>query len=448
METILINDIVVNQRDRQDYGDLEDLSESLKLYGLIEPIVLDSVNNLIAGGRRLAAAKLLGWETILVYRRETMSEATRSILETEENIRRKAYNWREEVTAVCKIHTLHLRQAALDGTKWTMAMTGETIGYGPNYVWNCTDVVDVINTKEFESCESLTDAVKVRARQREDAAQAEIVHRMRLNQPIIPQVNNEPIVEPVVVLGQPSPPITIRLSERLFLGDCVNIMWSWPAGLVNHIVTDPPYGIDIAMMDQAASSIADVDRIKSTHNVGENQQLFQRMLPAFYHILKPTGYCIFFCDIMNWQLLYDLAIDVGFKVQRWPLVWHKLGPCKNAAAHLNFTKNHELAMVCRKAEASLWETVQTSVVECVNDAERESNPFAKPYELWRFLIEAVSKKGDTILDPFTGEGSSLITGERLLRRMIGIELDENHFNYAVDSIKKEYQKRFPNALFV
>ena len=56
----LIKDIIINNRIRKDPGDLTDLKESIKKYGLINPITVDPFNNLIAGERRLEAMKQLG----------------------------------------------------------------------------------------------------------------------------------------------------------------------------------------------------------------------------------------------------------------------------------------------------------------------------------------------------------------------------------------------------
>ena len=58
---VKIDDIKIKKRVRRDLGDLEALKESLRLYGLLNPITLNSKYELIAGERRLEAAKSLGW---------------------------------------------------------------------------------------------------------------------------------------------------------------------------------------------------------------------------------------------------------------------------------------------------------------------------------------------------------------------------------------------------
>jgi ParB family chromosome partitioning protein len=103
---ITIKDIVVRKRIRRDMGDIEALAESLKHYGQISPIVVSKKNVLIAGGRRLEAAKHLGWRTINAIVLENTDEISRLELEVEENIQRRDFNIEEVAEATRKIYRL------------------------------------------------------------------------------------------------------------------------------------------------------------------------------------------------------------------------------------------------------------------------------------------------------------------------------------------------------
>ena len=61
---IPIANIKVKRRVRKDLGSLEELKASLRTYGLLNPITINSKYELIAGERRLTAAKELGWTNI------------------------------------------------------------------------------------------------------------------------------------------------------------------------------------------------------------------------------------------------------------------------------------------------------------------------------------------------------------------------------------------------
>ena len=101
-----VKDIIVRKRIRKEMGDIEALAESLKRYGLISPIVITKKNVLIAGGRRLEAAKYLGWRTINAIISENSEELARLELELEENIQRRDFNMEEIAEATRKINRL------------------------------------------------------------------------------------------------------------------------------------------------------------------------------------------------------------------------------------------------------------------------------------------------------------------------------------------------------
>jgi ParB-like chromosome segregation protein Spo0J len=86
---IQISKVIVGNRRRKDYGDISELAESIKKYGLIHPIVIDGRNNLVAGGRRLAACKSLGMAMIPFTYVMSEDDNEKKIVELEENIRRK-----------------------------------------------------------------------------------------------------------------------------------------------------------------------------------------------------------------------------------------------------------------------------------------------------------------------------------------------------------------------
>jgi ParB-like chromosome segregation protein Spo0J len=61
-----IERIRVGERHRRDLGDIECLARSIEDIGLLHPVTVDEENHLLAGARRLAACKSLGWMTIPV----------------------------------------------------------------------------------------------------------------------------------------------------------------------------------------------------------------------------------------------------------------------------------------------------------------------------------------------------------------------------------------------
>jgi len=84
-----VGDIIEEKRIRQNLGDLSELMKSMRQHGLINPILVDEKNRLIAGGRRLEAARRMGWSTIEVTIIPRPSEAAALEMEIDENIHRK-----------------------------------------------------------------------------------------------------------------------------------------------------------------------------------------------------------------------------------------------------------------------------------------------------------------------------------------------------------------------
>lgn len=86
-----ISDIKVKRRVRKDLGNLEDLKDSLRRYGLLNPITLNSKYQLVAGERRLEAAKAIGWTSINANIIDNLTPLSQLEMELEENNQRKEF---------------------------------------------------------------------------------------------------------------------------------------------------------------------------------------------------------------------------------------------------------------------------------------------------------------------------------------------------------------------
>jgi ParB family chromosome partitioning protein len=100
---VLIEDIIVRKRLRKEMGDIDALAESLKRFGQITPIVINNKSVLLAGGRRLEAARQLGWRTINAVVADVSDRAAALEYEMEENIQRSDFTREEISEAIRKI---------------------------------------------------------------------------------------------------------------------------------------------------------------------------------------------------------------------------------------------------------------------------------------------------------------------------------------------------------
>lgn len=103
---VQIKDIKIKHRVRKDLGNLDDLKESLKTYGLLNPITLNSRYELIAGERRLQAAKALGWTSINANVLENLSDVEQLEMELEENNQRKEFTEAELMSGYKRLERL------------------------------------------------------------------------------------------------------------------------------------------------------------------------------------------------------------------------------------------------------------------------------------------------------------------------------------------------------
>lgn len=103
---IQINEIIVENRRREDFGDVEELAESIRRLGLFHPIVVAEIDGkyyLVAGERRKRACELLEWSRIPVRLYKDLSDEERNEIELEENAKRKDLTPYEQSKNIVKL---------------------------------------------------------------------------------------------------------------------------------------------------------------------------------------------------------------------------------------------------------------------------------------------------------------------------------------------------------
>jgi ParB family chromosome partitioning protein len=103
---IPLDKIIVKKRIRKDMGDIVALADSMKRYGQMSPIVLNNRNQLIAGGRRLEAARYLGWRTINAVVMDINDSLSLLEYEVEENLQRQNFSAEELAQAARRLNKL------------------------------------------------------------------------------------------------------------------------------------------------------------------------------------------------------------------------------------------------------------------------------------------------------------------------------------------------------
>lgn len=117
---INIDEIKIKKRVRKDLGDLETLKDSLRRYGLLSPITINTKNELVAGQRRLESAKQLGWTTINANIVDAEDKIGQLEMELEENTQRLPFTDEELLAgynALEKLKNPPLHKRIINGIK-------------------------------------------------------------------------------------------------------------------------------------------------------------------------------------------------------------------------------------------------------------------------------------------------------------------------------------------
>lgn len=459
MKRIKLEDIIVENRVRScKEADVISLAESIKTNGLIHPITLNSENVLISGGHRLEAFKLLAKEdperygTIpyvnfeeyaieagLIKAGESTPDHVLKLLEMEENLRRKSMTWQENALGIAEYH----RRASIARAEehWGQAQTAELFGLTQGHISYVLRIANRLTNKEdpIWGCESIREALELLMNEKKKEAMSKLAEfaKTKLSKiapakPIVTVAEDEPeddfsyldaVETPNVVNSTPQKKFTENDALDFYVqGDCLEWLPKFK-GKFDHIITDPPYGIDMENFMNAES----VDNVKEEHQVEPNLDLLREFLRVSHENIKDTGFMCMWYDMVHHEKLLKWSAEAGWIPCRWAVTWCKTSPCINRTAQYNVTKATEVCMMLRaSSKAVLANKRSVNWIMAASAETSPEHPFGKPSAVWDWLIDTISFEGQTILDPFAGCGSSLLSILRKKRVPMGIEIKSDH----------------------
>ena len=209
-------------------------------------------------------------------------------------------------------------------------------------------------------------------------------------------------------------------------GDCLEVLKSIPDGSVDLVVTDPPYrcisGGRAGKRNQPSGILTKNDGKLFDHNDISAEEWF----PEVYRVLKDNSHCYVMTNLLNLAHFMSVAQAAGFKIHNL-LVWKK----NNATPNKWYMKNCEFTLFLYKGKAKfIHDCGSKQVHEFKNITGSKNHPTEKPVELMEFYILNSSDRGDVVLDPFMGCGSTGVACVNTGRQFIGIELDPVYFEIA------------------
>jgi site-specific DNA-methyltransferase (adenine-specific) len=112
--------------------------------------------------------------------------------------------------------------------------------------------------------------------------------------------------------------------------------------------------------------------------------------------------------------------DAGFRV-----VGHFVFPKRYTSASKFVRYQHECAHLLAKGNPKQPSHAIGDVIDWTY-SDNKLHPTQKPLSVLLPLVETFSPMGGTVLDPFSGSGSSLLAARTLGRSYLGIELDATY----------------------
>ena len=206
---------------------------------------------------------------------------------------------------------------------------------------------------------------------------------------------------------------------RLLLGDCMNIM---PAlDRVDAVITDPPYG----EVNRESSGLRNLDRGCADIATFDEAELAG--------LLGDLGESVYIWCGMG-QVSKFRASLTGAGLSTRVCVWEKTNPSPMNGQFL-WLSSIELC-VFGKAKGAIFNEHCASPVFRMATEPKEYHPTAKPVALMARQVNASTKEGGTVLDPFMGSGTTGVAAIQLGRKFIGIEREEKYFDIAVARIEQ------------
>ncbi len=244
--------------------------------------------------------------------------------------------------------------------------------------------------------------------------------------------------------------------DTILVGDCIDHMNALPAGSVDLVFADPPYNLQLEQgltrPDQSKVDAVD-DEWDKFDSFAHYDKFTRAWLKAARRVLKPDGAIWVIGSYHNIFRVGTALQDLDF----WMLndvIWRKANPMPNFRG-TRFTNAHETLIWASRSQKSRV-TFNYEAMKLANDdtqmrsdwlfpictgAERlkdeddgKVHPTQKPEALLFRILNATTKPGDIVLDPFFGTGTTGAVARKLGRHFIGIEREESYINAALKRI--------------
>lgn len=426
LKVVDISTIIVEERFREEYGDIDTLATSLKKEGIIQPLAVRAEPGggyrLLAGGRRIKAATQAGISEIPIrIFPETLSTLEMRSIELMENVARKDLSWVEAANLKKEIHEL---QVAIHGIKvstspgapgWSKADTADLLGKSPGGI---TDDINLANAlkvfPQLKEAKTKNDASKLLK-----ALQGQMIMNELANRARAKTANT-----PLDVIRQ-------NLMSCYIVKDFFEGIIKVPDRSIDIVEIDPPYGIGIDSSNIKKSNDSMKTNTKDYNDIPVEQYtaFLNNLFKECYRTMSENSWLICWFAQEPWfEIVYQSLMRVGFKGNRIPAIWVKDGISGQTNQPDMYLGNcYEAFFYVRKGDPSINKQGRKNVFQYkVVASNSKIHPTERPIELIQDVIQTFAWEGARIMSPFLGSGNTLLAAANLGMNGFGFDLSEEY----------------------
>jgi len=217
-------------------------------------------------------------------------------------------------------------------------------------------------------------------------------------------------------------------NATLYLGDCMDVLPTLDK--VDAVITDPPYG---------ESTHANA---KSNRGAGHGNKAIDFSSMTASELDQVLVLCGQLCNrwlvsTMEWRHIakFDVQPPVGWELIRFG-VWVKTNPMPQISADRPAQGWEGIAyMHSTIGDKKRWNgggNHGNYVGSLVTDG---AHPTGKPLPLFSQFVDRFTERGNLVLDPFMGSGTTGVAAVQMGRKFIGIEREPKYFEIACKRIE-------------
>lgn len=238
--------------------------------------------------------------------------------------------------------------------------------------------------------------------------------------------------------------------NQVICKDALEEMRTWPDGLLDACITDPPYNIARKKRGLAWAFSSHVTMQSDWDRFLDNEYAVFTLswLREVCRVTKVNGNIFIFGSYHNIYLIGAIAQKLNLRIIN-SIIWAKPNAQPNITCRMFTESTEQIIWLCNNNEkdAKKW-TFNYTVAKELNDGKQMRNfwqiptapkkervcgkhPSQKPLLLMERLVLSATHPCDTILDCFCGSGSTLVACKKLGRNFVGIEKDKKYCQIAL-----------------